>query len=121
MVYLSARLRAARCRDPNLSAVSPFGNTNCPIPFKSPHIMDAMQPPLPCKLKARRVREHVSTTLIAIRRMRLARDAAQCEGIDAMTWETLDLYTLALDTAPDERLRELVAQARGTLLAHLTR
>jgi len=76
---------------------------------------------IPSKLKARRVRVHVSTTLVAVVEMRMHRDAARCRSIDEVSWESLDLYTLALDICEDEGVRELVAQARGTIIAHLTR
>lgn len=76
---------------------------------------------VPSKLKARRVRVHVSTTLTTIVQMRLRRDAARCRSIDEVSWESLDLYTIALDICEDDGTRELVAQARGTIIAHLMR
>jgi hypothetical protein len=76
---------------------------------------------VPSKLKARRVRVHVSTTLTTIVEMRLRRDAARCRSIDEVSWESLDLYTIALDICEDDGTRELVAQARGTIIAHLMR
>ena len=81
-----------------------------------------MQPPrdgTPPKLRARVVREHVHTTLIRIRSMRIDRDAARCRDIDELSWAALDLYTIALDLCEDRIHRDLVAQARGTIVTHL--
>jgi hypothetical protein len=74
---------------------------------------------IPTKLRSRRVRVHVETTLVAIRRMDMQRDAVRVRAIDEVSWESLDLYTLALDTAEDDGLRALVLQARGAIQAAL--
>lgn len=76
---------------------------------------------VPHKLRSRRVQRHVETTLVAIRSMRMHRDAARVGRIDEVSWESLDLYTLAYDTCEDGDLRFLVGQARSTILAALTR
>jgi hypothetical protein len=76
--------------------------------------------PVPAKLKARRVRDHVETTLALIVSMRVRRDAARCRSIEEISWESHDLYTLALDTCEDEEVRDLVAQARAAILTSLT-
>lgn len=75
---------------------------------------------IPTKLKARRVRVHVATTLTLIRDMRLRRDAVHVASIDEISWRSLDLYTIALDLCEDAELRELVAQARGSVAVLLT-
>jgi hypothetical protein len=74
---------------------------------------------IPTKLRSRRVRVHVETTLICIRRMNMQRDAVRVRAIDEVSWESLDLYTLALDTAEDDGLRALVLQARGAIQSAL--
>jgi hypothetical protein len=74
---------------------------------------------IPSKMKARRVRVHVTTTLAYIQRIRLPRDAARCRSIDEISWRSLDLYTIALDLCEDDGTRELVAQARGTIIRRL--
>lgn len=77
--------------------------------------------PIPAKLRAKRVRIHVQTTLIAIIELRVDRDASRCRSIDEVSWESFDLYTIALDLADEPVLRDLVAQARGTIASHLMR
>lgn len=83
-----------------------------------------MRPPkdgTPAKLRARVVREHVHTTMIRVRALGLNRDAARCTSIDEVSWASLDLYTIALDLCEVRVHRDLVAQARATIQAHLTR
>lgn len=75
--------------------------------------------PIPAKLRARRVREHVTRVLIELRRERVRRDAVRCLAVTDVSWDCLDLYTIALDAAEDDELRFLVGQARGTILASL--
>ena len=76
---------------------------------------------IPTKLKARRVRDHVATTLLYIQRVNMQRDARRVRVIDEVSWESHDLYTLALDICEDAELRSLVLQARGAILTALTR
>ena len=76
---------------------------------------------IPTKLKARRVRDHVATTLSYIQRVNMQRDARRVRVIDEVSWESHDLYTLALDICEDAELRSLVLQARGAILTALTR
>jgi hypothetical protein len=51
--------------------------------------------------------------------MHMQRDAVRVRAIDEVSWESLDLYTLALDTAEDDGLRALVLQARGAIQSAL--
>jgi hypothetical protein len=76
---------------------------------------------IPTKLKARRVRDHVATTLSYIQCVNMQRDARRVRVIDEVSWESHDLYTLALDICEDAELRSLVLQARGAILTALTR
>jgi hypothetical protein len=87
-------------------------------------ILPVMREPtvhIPTKLKARRVRDHVATTLSYIQRVNMQRDARRVRVIDEVSWESHDLYTLALDICEDAELRSLVLQARGAILTALTR
>lgn len=74
---------------------------------------------IPPKLRARRVREHVTRVLIELRREGVRRDALRCVAVTEVSWNCLDLYTIALDAAEDEELRFLVQQARGTIITAL--
>ena len=74
---------------------------------------------IPTKLKARRVRDHVATTLSYIQRVNMQREARRVRVIDEVSWESHDLYTLALDICDDDDLRVLVLQARGAILTAL--
>lgn len=74
---------------------------------------------IPAKLRARRVREHATRVLIELRAARVRRDAVRCVAVTEVSWDCLDLYTVALDAAEDEELRFLVQQARGTIIASL--
>ena len=72
------------------------------------------------KLESRRVQAHVETVLsFAITRGNSDRAALRCRSILSPTWETLDLYTLAVDLAEEDDLRFLVAQARAAILGDL--
>lgn len=72
------------------------------------------------KLESRRVRIHVETVLeFAVTRGNSEREAIRCRSILSPTWETLDLYTLAVDLAEEDDLRFLVAQARAAILGDL--
>ena len=82
-------------------------------------MQDGSPEQVPSKLRARRVRAHVATTLAHIQRVRLRREAVRCRAIDEVSWASLDLYTLALDLCEDDQTRDLVAQARGTIITHL--
>ena len=78
------------------------------------------------KLKASRVQAHVRACLIGIRRQRVGRqcvgrEATACPSIMEIEWSTLDLYTLAVDLADDDELRNLTAQARSMILRELIR
>lgn len=75
--------------------------------------------PIPAKLRARRVRDHVHRVLWELRVARVQRDAVTCIAVTEISWRSLDLYTIALDAAEDDELRFLVGQARGTILAAL--
>lgn len=74
---------------------------------------------IPAKLRARRVREHVHRVLIELRAAGVQRDALRCVAVTDVSWDCLDLYTIALDAAEDDELRFLVGQARGTIIASL--
>lgn len=74
---------------------------------------------VPAKLRARRVRVHVETTLLCIVRLNMHRDAARCAAIDEVSWASYDLYTIALDTCDDAGLRDLVSQARASIVSQL--
>ena len=74
---------------------------------------------IPPKLRARRVRDHVTRVLIELRRERVRRDAVRCLAVTDISWDCLDLYTIALDAAEDDELRFLVQQARGTIITAL--
>jgi hypothetical protein len=81
---------------------------------------------LPEKLRAVRVQKHVTAVLRIARRVRdgdgfRRRDAARSLGFASISWETWDLYTMAVDLADDEELRLLVSQARQTVLGELTK
>ena len=76
---------------------------------------------VPSKLRAKRVRIHVETTLVMLVELRVDRDGARCASIDEVSWDSHDLYTIALDLADEPVLRDLVAQARGTIATHLMR
>ena len=76
---------------------------------------------IPPKLRARRVRDHVTRVLIELRRERVPRDAVRCLAVTEISWDCLDLYTIALDAAEDDELRFLVQQARGTIITALVR
>lgn len=83
-------------------------------------------PPKLDKLKAKRVQEHVLQCLYALRRSDIqqgciGREATSSPSILSVEWTTLDLYTVALDLADDDELRNLVAQARSMLLRELLR
>lgn len=82
-------------------------------------MQDGAPEQVPSKLRARRVRVHVATTLAHIQRVSLRREAVRCRAIDEVSWASLDLYTLALDLCEDDQTRDLVAQARGTIITHL--
>jgi len=61
---------------------------------------------------------------IAIRKTDLGdgfriRDACRVEIVSEISWNALDLYTLAHDMADDEELRILVAQARAMMQREL--
>lgn len=86
----------------------------------------AENPPKLDKLKAKRVQEHVLQCLYALRRSDIqrgciGREATSSPSIISVEWTTLDLYTVALDLADDDELRNLVAQARSMLLRELLR
>ncbi len=51
----------------------------------------------------------------------MGREATSSPSILSVEWTTLDLYTVALDLADDDELRNLVAQARSMLLRELLR
>jgi hypothetical protein len=81
---------------------------------------------LPEKLRAVRVQRHVKAVLRIAKRLPVGdgfvrRDAARSAGFSSISWETWDLYTMAVDLAEDEELRLLVSQARQTVLGELTR
>ena len=94
-------------------------STRKKIVYTFPH-MDAKKG-IPPKLRARRVRDHVTRVLIELRRERVQRDAVRCIAITEISWDCLDLYTIALDAAEDDELRFLVQQARGTIITALVR
>lgn len=76
------------------------------------------------KLRAKRVQEHVLNVLYSLRRSHIqsgciGREATSSPSILSVEWTTLDLYTVALDLADDDELRNLVAQARSMLLREL--
>jgi hypothetical protein len=87
--------------------------------YRAARMQDGSPEQVPSKLRARRVRAHVATTLASIQRANIRRDAARCRAIDEVSWESLDLYTIALDLCEDDQTRDLVAQARGTIITHL--
>jgi hypothetical protein len=87
--------------------------------YRAARMQDGSPEQVPSKLRARRVRAHVATTLASIQRANIRRDAARCRAIDEVSWESLDLYTIALDLCEDDQTRDLVAQARGTIVTHL--
>ena len=81
---------------------------------------------LPEKLRAGRVQKHLMQTLRIARKLPKGagfkpRDAARSAGFASVSWETWDLYTMAVDLAEDHELRMLVVQARQTMLRLLTR
>lgn len=83
-------------------------------------------PPRLDKLRAKRVQEHVLNVLYSLRRSHIhsgcvGREATSSPSIVSVEWTTLDLYTIALDLADDDELRNLVAQARSMLLKELIR
>ena len=51
----------------------------------------------------------------------LGESAVRCIAITEISWDCLDLYTIALDAAEDDELRFLVQQARGTIITALVR
>lgn len=72
------------------------------------------------------MQRHVTAVLRIARRLPVGdgfvrRDAARSLGFASISWETWDLYTMAVDLADDEELRLLVSQARQTVLGELTR
>lgn len=74
------------------------------------------------KLESRRVRIHVAACLEStILLERSDRAASRCTNILSISWETLDLYTLAFDLAEEDDLRFLVGQARNAILLELIR
>lgn len=74
------------------------------------------------KLESRRVQDYVETVLsFAVTRGNSDRAALRCRSILSPTWESLDLYTLAVDLAEEDDLRFLVAQARAAILGDLIR
>lgn len=74
---------------------------------------------VPAKLRSRRVREFVLLVSRDLRALGVRREACRCQAVIAVTWDCLDLYTVALDLAEDDDLRFLLQQARGTILASL--
>jgi hypothetical protein len=109
---------APRCGADKVSD-APTLSTRKKIVYTFPD-MDAKKG-IPPKLRARRVRDHVTRVLIELRRERVQRDAVRCVVITEISWDTLDLYTIALDAAEDDELRFLVQQARGTIITALVR
>ena len=72
------------------------------------------------KLEARRVRVHVAAVLESACILETSdRSATRCTNFLAVSWESLDLYTLAFDLAEEDDLRFLVGQARAAILSEL--
>ena len=79
-----------------------------------------MEKKIPAKLRSRRVIRHVETCLAWIQRSRgCVRDARRVRQVSEISWESYDLYTLAMDLAHDDELRILVAQARACIAGRL--
>lgn len=88
--------------------------------------MEKARQALPEKLRSVRVQRHVAAVLriakrLPVREGFVRRDAARSRGFASISWETWDLYTMAVDLADDEELRLLVSQARQTVLGELTK
>jgi hypothetical protein len=127
MVWLLFAARHARIgQNVRWRSVSTQRRACCKIPehfFRNAVLFERMPDKspaqIPSKLRARRVRVHVATTLAHIRRFSLRREAVQCRQVGEVSWASLDLYTIALDICEDDQTRDLVAQARGTIITRL--
>ncbi len=77
---------------------------------------------IPRKLVAKRVQRHLRDVLAAVRASpESGRDCARAHALLEITWDTLDLYTLAYDLCDDDELRFLVGQARGMIALALVK
>ena len=82
--------------------------------------MDEKKSDVPAKLRSRRVIRHVETCLAWLQRDRSSiRPARRTLDLVEFSWESHDLYTLAMDLAEDDELRFLVAQARACIAGRL--
>lgn len=82
--------------------------------------MEEKKSDVPAKLRSRRVIRHVETCLAWLQRDRSSiRPARRTLDLVEFSWESHDLYTLAMDLAEDDELRFLVAQARACIAGRL--